>query len=43
MFYLTTHILFTVIWRRNNCKGDIAPNEAIARSEFEVQRQIYTE
>ena len=29
--------------RYASIKGDIAPNQVIARSEFEVHRQIYTE
>ena len=27
----------------NSCTGGSAPNQVIARSEFEVHRQMYTE
>ena len=31
------------LWRGDGSGGGITPNQAIARSEFEVYREIYTE
>ena len=36
-------VVNTSIWDLETVLGDIAPNQVIARSEFEVHRQIYTE
>ena len=43
--YLTTHSTHfcSVIRRRTYSKGGIAPNQVIARSEFEVHREMFTE
>ena len=39
--YLTTHLAYFII--SYYIHWPIAPNQVIARSEFEVHREIYTE